>query len=403
MRIDRSLKSATARLVSDVRGNFGIMSAVLIPVLLAAVAVSMDMSKLLADKTQLASAMDAASLATASALTNGDITVAQAQTFAARIAGGQLTKTLSVAQITELKASIAANVTANGTGNNKDYTVKVTGQFTEKLLAFSTFHAGGSRVVKGSSTATSQAQSTSAISLYLVVDRSGSMSWTTDTKDTSKPNGCWNYFEKNWPDATWSKPCYINKMSSLKTAADALFDEMDSIEASDNTNSVVRTGVVSFNDDTQSPSNLAWGTTKARKYVTDLPDNPTGGTDMTGGMQKAYDSLADVSETNVQVAKGNTEFFKYIVLMTDGENTGSSGTWNKSLDTKTLQTCTAARGAGMTVFTVAYMAPANGEALLKACAGDLTNYYKATDMDSLVKAFADIGGKVTKQTTRMTN
>ncbi len=57
----------------------------------------------------------------------------------------------------------------------------------------------------------------------------------------------------------------------------------------------------------------------------------------------------------------------------------------------------------MTIYTVAFMAPPNGEALLKSCAGDISNYYKASDMPSLVKAFSDIGGKVANQTTRMTN
>ncbi|HWU64995.1 MAG TPA: pilus assembly protein [Ensifer sp.] len=403
MRILGSFMSSACRFVNDRRGNFGILAAVLIPVILAAVATSMDISKLLSDKARLSSALDAASLATASALTNGDITTTQAQDFAVRIASGQISSTLSDAQLKELKASLVATVTSGGSGSKKDYTVKVTGRFTSQLLAFSAFHAAGNRTVGGSSTATSQAQTATAISLYLVVDRSGSMSWPTTTKDTSQPNGCWQYFEENWPYSSYSKPCYINKMSSLKTAAATLFDQMDTIESADTTNSLVRTGVVSFNDSTQTPSNLTWGTKSGRDYVTALPAYPTGGTDMTGGMSTANTALNAASETSAQSAKGNTTFKKFIVLMTDGENTGNSGNWNQSLDNKTLATCTAARAAGVTIFTVAYMAPSNGEALLKSCAGDISNYYKASDMPSLVKAFSDIGGKVANQTTRMTN
>ena len=403
MRILDSLKSTVRRFARDRRGNFGILAAMLIPVILAAVATSMDISKLLSDKGRLSSALDAASLATASALTSGDITTAQAQDFATRIASGQISSTMSAAQVNELKASLVASVTSQGSGSKKDYTVKVTGKFTSQLLAFSGFHSVGNRTVSGSSTATSQAQTATALSLYLVVDRSGSMSWETSTKDTTQPNGCWQYLQENWPYEDYSKPCYINKMSALKSAATALFNQMDSIESVDSTNSLVRAGVVSFNDKTQTPSNLAWGTKSSRDYVSALPAYPTGGTDMTGGMSTANSALNAATEAAAQTAKGNKDFKKFIVLMTDGENTGNSSNWNPALDTKTLTTCTAARAAGVTIFTVAFMAPPNGEALLKSCAGDISNYYKASDMPSLIKAFNDIGGKVANQTTRMTN
>lgn len=403
MRIPGSLKSKARQFAGNKHGNFGILAAVLIPVILAAVATSMDISKLLSDKSKLSSALDAASLATASALTNGDITAAQAQNFAMRIASGQISSTLSDAQVKELKASLVATVTSQGSGTKKDYTVKVTGGFTSKMTAFSAFHVAGNRSVGGSSTATSQAQTATAISLYLVVDRSGSMSWATTSQDTSQPYGCWQYFEDNWPYQSYSRPCYINKMSALKSAASALFDQMDSIEAADTTNSLVRTGVVSFNDQQQTPSNLAWGTKSARDYVTALPANPTGGTDMTGAMSTANTALNAAAEASTQTSKGNKDFKKFLVLMTDGENTGYSSSWDPTLDAKTLNTCTAARTAGVTIFTVAYMAPPNGETLLKSCAGNISNYYKASDMPSLVKAFSDIGGKVANQTTRMTN
>jgi hypothetical protein len=222
------------------------------------------------------------------------------------------------------------------------------------------------------------------------------MSWVTDTVDTTQ-YACYNYYEENWPRANYQRPCYISKAEALKTAAGKLFDAMDTIESADTTNSVVRTGTVSFNDTTQSPSDLAWGTTNSRKYINNLPDYPTGGTDMTGGVSTANTALNSNSEANKQSAKGNTTFYKYMVLMTDGENSSTA------LDNATLATCTSARTAGVTIFTVAYMAPTNGETLLKACSGDASNYYKATDMASLVKAFSDIGNKVSKQTTRMTN
>ncbi|MET3615368.1 Flp pilus assembly protein TadG [Rhizobium aquaticum] len=403
MRILGSMKSKVRRLARDMRGNFGILAALLIPVILAAVATSMDISKLLSDKGRLSSALDAASLATASALTNGDITTAQAQDFATRIASGQISSTMSDAQVKELKASLVASVTSQGSGSKKDYTVKVTGKFTSQLLAFSGFHALGNRTVSGSSTATSQAQTATAISLYLVVDESGSMAWPTETEDKSKPNGCYQYPKKDWDKKVYYAPCYVSKIASLKTAATALFDQMDMIEASDATNSLVRAGVNSFSHQVEGQSDLDWGTKKSRTYVSNLPAKPMGGTDMTEALDDANAALNSKTEAAAQAVKGNATFKKFIVLMTDGENTGESSEWKPALDAKTLNTCASARAAGVTIFTVAYMAPPNGETLLKSCAGEASNYYKATDMPSLIKAFNDIGGKVANQTTRMTN
>ncbi|HZG31404.1 MAG TPA: TadE/TadG family type IV pilus assembly protein [Ensifer sp.] len=403
MRIEGFLKSAVGRFVRERRGNFGILAAVLIPVILTAVAVSLDISKLLSDKGRLSAAMDAASLATASALTNGDITMAQAQEFAVRIAAGQMAAVLSDAQIKELKTSIVATVTSQGSGSKKDYTVKVTGRFTSQLMAFSAFHADGGRTVAGSSTSTSQAQTATAISLYLVVDQSGSMAWPTDTEDTTQPYGCYQYPEKKWDQRVFSYPCYISKIASLKTAAAGLFDQMDAIESADPGNMLVRTGVNSFNDAVQKGSPLAWGTKDARKYISNLPVKPTGGTDMTDALANSNNSLKSTEEAKAQAGKGNTTFKRFIVLMTDGENTGYSSQWNPSLDAETLRTCNDARSSGVEIFTVAYMAPPNGETLLKNCANNLSNYYKASDVKTLNKAFSDIGGKVANQTTRMTN
>jgi len=124
---------------------------------------------------------------------------------------------------------------------------------------------------------------------------------------------------------------------------------------------------------------------------------------MTDAMAKGYAALTASSEVTAQANKNNSEFTKFIVLMTDGENTGASGTWNAALDAETLVTCTAARKAGITIYTVAFMAPANGKTLLLACAGTTANYYEADNMASLVAAFKEIGKKAAEQSTRLTN
>jgi Flp pilus assembly protein TadG len=378
---------------------------VALPVLLASAGVAVDLANGILTRNELQSATDASALATASALVAATATTATAPTLAADFVAGQMSNYVSSQETAAIKAGTKATITQSGSSSNPTYTVKVTSSYAVSLNGMTQILGQTMQTISASSSTTSQASSSPAMSMYLVLDRSGSMSWVTDVVQ-STTNKCQNYTEDNWssyPNLKSTRPCYTNKIAALKQAVATLADQLDTAEAKDTTNTVIRTGAISFTDSAQTPSDLAWGTAAARSYVSDLPAYPTGGTDMTTPMNTAYAALIDTKEATTQASKGNSSFFKYIVLMTDGENTGNSGTWNKSLDTATLATCTSAKNAGITVYTVAFMAPDNGKTMLKSCAGSSSNYYAADDMDDLVAAFKDIGAKASDQITRMTN
>jgi len=59
--------------------------------------------------------------------------------------------------------------------------------------------------------------------------------------------------------------------------------------------------------------------------------------------------------------------------------------------------------AGIKIYTVAFMAPDKGKALLKFCASTDANYYEPNTMDALTAAFSSIGEAATKSTSRLTN
>lgn len=61
--------------------------------------------------------------------------------------------------------------------------------------------------------------------------------------------------------------------------------------------------------------------------------------------------------------------------MTDGEMTGSSASWNYSIDQSVRNTCDTAKKDGIKIFTVAFMAPDKGKSLLQYCASSADNYY----------------------------
>ena len=397
--------TAFPRLLRDRHGNFAIVTAIALPMLLGVVSMAIDIGSIVDVHNDLQAAVDSASLAAAASMSSGKTDTTSVQAYTKAFLAGQMANYLTAAELTELKAGMAVTATQTITANAKVYNVTVKAAFTKPLSGLATMVGYTTSKITASSATQSQAESKNAMSMYLVLDRSGSMSWVTDTV-FSTTTKCQNYTASNWstyPNATKTKPCYVNKISALKTAAESLFDQLDAAEAADTSNTLIRVGTVSFTDEVQDPEPLAWGTTAVRNYVTALPAYPSGGTDMTSPMTIAYNALRASAETTAQATKSNTTFTKYIVLMTDGENTGASATWNPLLDTKTLLTCTAARTAGITIYTVAFMAPVNGKALLQSCSGSSANSYEADDMDSLVAAFKAIGEKASKQSTRLTN
>lgn len=402
----KSCRSLFRRLRTDEGGNFALITALAVPTLLGGAAVAVDLSNLASAHSQLQDATDAASLAVASALADGSLTTSQVASFSADFVSGQMANYLDAATLQTLKSNVSGKATAstNASSGSTGYTVSVSAGYSAQLSGLANFVGFKTWPVSTTSgTISNIAQAgMNAISMYLVLDRSGSMSWVTD-EIVSKTKACQNYTADNWnqyPNLKTSTPCYTNKSAALKTAAATLFSELDSVNSS---GKLVRTGAVSFNDSQQTPSALANGTTAASSYITALPAYPTGGTDMTTPMATAYKAIESSSEASAQSKNGNGTFQKFIVLMTDGENTGSGSTHLASLDTTTLTTCSNAKSDGITIYTVAFMAPDDGKSLLSQCASGAADAYTADTMEDLVAAFKDIGQKASDQSTRLTN
>lgn len=404
LHMPRAIRFAQSFLL-DNRGNIALTAAIVLPVTIGGVGLAIDYGRLYTSHSELQQAIDSAALSASAAMAAGNKDASNVEDYTKKFIATQLQDALSDAQLSELASGLSVDVASSSDANGVDvYDVSISASFTASLTTLSLFANDAVAEVSASTAAQSRTESTTALSMFVVLDRSGSMSFVTDTVE-SYTQKCQNYTTDNWgyyPNLAKTKPCYVNKISALKSAADALFDELDSLENLEPSNKTVRVGAISFTDSKQSAQSLEWGTANASSYVNGLPDYPTGGTDMSDAMADAYSAVTASSETTAQSGAGNKDFYKFIVLMSDGENTGASSTWNSSLDTKTLSTCSSARSAGVTIYTVAFMAPTNGKTLLKNCVGVSDNYFEATDLNSLVEAFATIGKKVTDQTTRMT-
>ncbi len=413
-------KSLFARLWRDRAGNFGLATAILLPVAAATAGVAIDLNRMVQVRATLQDAADSAVLSAANALAKDEkLSDDAVLEFARKFMKAQLNNVLPGGAGDQTDEEAEEDPLAGAVGNverklgrtGKTVEVSLTPTYTLATNGMTALLGWKEVTVSVKATAQATPESGAAVSMYVVLDRSGSMSFTTNTVDTSVTS-CVNYSASNWAYKDIlpgrrnyinpSNPCYVKKMQALKTASAIMMNEL--VKA-DPKGDLIRVGAVSYNDATQPASGMAWGVTTATNYITALPSVPTGGTNASGGMAAAYNALKkdNKAEKSAHDAKKNSDFTRYIVLMTDGEMTGNSASWNPAIDEDVLEQCTAAKDDGIQVFTVAFMAPTRGKALLSACATSLSNYYEPTDMAGLVAAFGDIGKAAAMASTRLTN
>jgi Flp pilus assembly protein TadG len=400
-----------ARFAKDRGGNFGMMTAILLPVSLGVGGVAMDLVRASELRTQMQAAADAAALSAASAMAYKEASEAEAvrvgqDTNSTTLAHSQASPDETAEKLAQMQEEIGKDtdvrVTKTNTPSGEIYGVTITSSFDMGLNPLTTLLGKSTMTVAVTSSAVSTAVTESPISMYLVLDRSGSMSFKTDTRHPTK-SSCDNYTAATWDKPTSSKrPCYLRKIEALQTAANALFSGM---ETADPKGELVRIGAVSYNHETQAAQKIEWSTAKAKEYVDALPYKPLGGTDASEGMKIAYNALLSTNpaETDAHKAKKHENFQRYILLMTDGEMTGNSSSWNRGIDGKVQGYCSDAKKDGIIIFSVAFMAPEKGQKLLSDCASGAENYYQPDNMEQLVKDFGEIAAKANKTVPRLTN
>jgi Flp pilus assembly protein TadG len=403
------------RLAKDRAGNFGIMTAIMLPVLLAVGGVAVDLTHVMEEKNKLQALADSATLAAAAAMADkGTMTVEEAQTLAKSFVLGPKKDDIknsglpvdqqnaAIAKLEQDTTAIATVTTASNTAAS--YEVNMTSAYDVPLTGLTSFLGfTAMRVSVGSKAASGREGN--ALSMYLALDESGSMAWDTTTVDPSAPTKPESYDCGTWKkpkSCTRDVPNYLTKMLSLKTAATVMFNEL---KKADPNSELIRVGADSYDDKTKSEQSIQWGTSYVQTYVNNLPAVPDGGTDASGAMTNAYNALkaANATEKTAHDAKKNTSFERFIVLMTDGEMTGNSSSWNQTLDTKVRTECKTAKDDGIKIYTIAFMAPDKGKSLLNYCSSGTDYYYEPDDMTTLVESFGEIARKAAKTGTRLTN
>jgi len=392
------------RFWNDRNGNFGILTAIALPLLFAGAGVAVDVSNMLLSKNQVQNATDAAALATASALAAGTIDTSTASQFAKDFVSGQLSNYLAgdTAALAGVKSGTTATITSTANGaTGKIYAVSVSSNYNMNVTGLTGMLGFTSVNIAAGSGSSSATESKNALSMYLVLDRSGSMDedtatvnattpTTTQTSTTCTAVNWWGQCTRT-ETTTTTVANYYTKIESLKIAVANL---MSQLNKADPNMIYVRTGGDSYNNKAQAESALTWGTTNISSYVNRLTAD--GSTDSSGAFVNAYNALMDPDENAAHKTKNGQTPTKYIVFMTDGENNVA----NADATTKTY--CDKARAEKIQVYTVALMAPAAGQSLLRYCATTTATYFKAENSNDLVAAFKAIGEKASEQMTLMT-
>jgi Flp pilus assembly protein TadG len=387
--------SRLKQLSADRSGNFGIITAIVLPVLVGAAGLAVDVSNMLLSKRYLQEATDAAALAVATYMAqDSSATEDGAKKLAINFVKGQMANSVSTDVVDDIAKSTSATITTTTTSDGKRYDIQVASNYALVLTPFmSVFGKYSTPIGANSSTTSGISQSKSALSMSLVLDESGSM--LANTNEKISPATTCKQYNTSGSLVSNNAPCYVKKIDALKTAANLLLDQLDKADAKAK---YVRTNAIAWSGSIQDSSTFAWGTTKTRTDVINTM-SAGGNTESYVPMKKAADDLMTTgsgSETKIQNDAGNTKLTKYIVFMTDGENNKSSS------DTNTLTVCTAAKTAGIKIYSIAFMAPTAGQSLLNKCSSGAGYYYAAESMADLLDAFKAIGEEASANKTLLT-
>jgi len=364
------------RMLLDRAGNIAMTFAIISVPLLGSVGAAIDYTRALNLRREIQSSLDAALVAA--------MVEMEAKNKSKDVVQKQLENWLAAQAMTSGSKYTLDTKTIDIDTTTHQVTATVTGVIDTsflRILGVKTVPVAVEASVMGGEETTTK----NAFSMYLVLDRSGSMDANTTTSYTGTCTDAYNQ--------QYSCTKIYKKIEALKIAAADLLSQFTEVDPE---LKYVRTGGVSYNNAMQTPSDLAWGTSTVLTYVKALT---AGGTTNSGeAMEEAYESLKDNDEDKAHRNKnGNKNPDKYIVLMTDGENNVSGA------DAKTEKYCDKAKKEKMTVYSIAFMAPAAGQKLLRYCATSSGHYFSADNTKELVAAFKLIGATAAKKLIRLTD
>lgn len=173
------VRAIVRKLLHSRDGGMAMMTALVTPVLLMGAGFAIDISNLTALKTRFQAAADSVSLAVASRIANGDLTVANAEQFASALLLAQMESDGS--RFLNLSVTPTVNVVETTSESDTTWNVQIGGVASQDTTPFAAFFGKdrmGVSIFANAVTGTQEIQG--ALSMAVVVDVSGSMGWELD-------------------------------------------------------------------------------------------------------------------------------------------------------------------------------------------------------------------------------
>lgn len=122
---------------------------------------------------------------------------------------------------------------------------------------------------------------------------------------------------------------------------------------------------------------------------------PVGNTNVTIGAVWGMATLSSALPLNEAKPVGTERLTKYMILLTDGENTANQFNDSSSvIDSRTRLACTNAKAAGLQVYTIRVID--GNRDLLKSCASQASMYYEVSNASQLSPVFQTIAKEISQ-------
>jgi len=311
-----------SRFKNNESGNISLMFGFCSVMFCVFLGVAVDGARMVAAKTKLTAAVDAAALAGAAAAETG-------MGDRNEIIQSYLSTNIShFGDNVSLGEPIIVFDDESGT--------VIVEQPTRIDLKFSSFLGAESKPINVVGTATYLIDNIDPVSIAFALDVSGSMSLRT-------PEG-------------------VQKIETLKAATRGLFNAIEAgTEQPERLGQVLRTGMSAYNTELVSDYPMGWGWIGLESSVDALVAD--GGTNSTPALENAYTQLRnDRAIRSLQAGFDRSRLREFVIFMTDGNNN------SPEFDETSTAICQDMKADGIEIFSVAFEAPEQGELLLLSCA-----------------------------------
>ncbi len=200
--------------------------------------------------------------------------------------------------------------------------------------------------------ATIKSEKGGAISVFLVLDKSGSMRLS-------------------------------GKMSALKRAVNELTVRFNAIDPK---HQYIRVGGAAYHARLAWAKRLAWGGDAVNRQT--QKTSASGGTNSFPALKHATEQLLHKREVELHKKKTGQAPKKIMVFMTDGAN---NSWWS---DHQSILTCNRAKRGGVEVFSIGFRVTSRAIRVLKGCASSPAHFSNARNSNELLNLFRQVGTRV---------